>query len=55
MICDRAGITNVEIGAISLYPHHTLVDVRSDVADRVIKTLNATADDRGRRWKATRV
>lgn len=53
VICDRAGITNSAIGAISLYTHHTVVDVRSDVADKVVQTLNASADERGRKWKAT--
>ncbi len=53
MICDRAKIKGDAIGSITLQPRYSLVDVRSDVADHVMKQLNGAVDDRGRKWFVT--
>ncbi|HBN10289.1 MAG TPA: RNA helicase [Cyanobacteria bacterium UBA8530] len=54
MICEKAGLTSAAIGAISLFSAHSLVDIKSDSAEQVITAMNATPDDRGRRWNVTR-
>ena len=50
LICDRAQITGNSIGAIALFAHHSLVDVKREVARQVIESLSDFKDDRGRRW-----
>lgn len=53
IICDRAQVKGEAIGAISLFARHSLIDVRSDVAGKVVSALKDFADDRGRRWTVT--
>ncbi len=53
MICDRAKIKGETIGAISLFARYSLIDVRSDVAGKVLSALRDYSDDRGRRWTVT--
>ena len=53
IICDRAKIKGETIGAISLFARHSLIDVRSDVAGKVLSALKDYSDDRGRRWTVT--
>lgn len=50
MICDRAKIKGDAIGSITLQPRYSLVDVKSEVAEQVVTSLNGAVDDRGRRW-----
>jgi ATP-dependent RNA helicase DeaD len=50
IICDQAEINSKGIGAISLFPHHALVDVKSNIASQVVEAMNASVDDRGRQW-----
>ena len=49
LICDKSGIKGEAIGAISLFAHHTLIDVKSEVAAKVMQAVNQGKDDRGRR------
>lgn len=49
MICDKSGIKGEAIGAISLYAHHTHVDIKQDVMAKVMQAMNTAKDDRGRR------
>lgn len=49
MICDKSGIKGDNIGAISLYAHHTHIDVREEVMPKVMQAVNNAKDDRGRR------
>jgi ATP-dependent RNA helicase DeaD len=53
IICDRAKIKGETIGAISLFARYSLIDVRSDVAGKVLSALRDYSDDRGRRWTVT--
>jgi len=53
IICDRAKIKGEAIGAISLFTRYSLIDVRSDVAGKVVSALKDYSDDRGRRWSVT--
>ncbi len=53
IICDRAKVKGETIGAISLFARYSLIDVRSDVAGKVVSALKDFSDDRGRRWTVT--
>ena len=55
ILCDRAKIKGEAIGAISLFTRYSLIDVRSDVAGKVVAALKGYADDRGRNWIVTAV
>lgn len=55
IICDRASIKGDAIGAISLFARYSLIDVRSDVAGKVVSALKNFADDRGRRWTVSAI
>ncbi|MNT87423.1 ATP-dependent RNA helicase DeaD [compost metagenome] len=50
IICDRANVKGETIGAITLYARYSLIDVRADVAGKIVAALKGFADDRGRRW-----
>jgi len=39
MIYNEANLSRDDVGRISLFPRHTLVDVRADVAPKVVKAL----------------
>lgn len=53
MICDRAKVKGDVIGAITLFARYSYVDVRREVAPRVVEALSGAEDDLGRRWSVT--
>ncbi len=53
IICDQAKVKGEAIGAISLFARYSLIDVRSDVAGKVLSAMKDYSDDRGRRWVVT--
>ncbi len=53
VICSKAQIAGSAIGAISLLPHHALVDVQQDVARKVVAALDCSRDEQGRSWSVT--
>lgn len=55
IICDRAKVNGDAIGSISLFSRYSLIDVRDEVAPRILSALRDYADDRGRRWTVTRI
>jgi ATP-dependent RNA helicase DeaD len=55
IICDRAKVKGDAIGAIALFARYSLIDVRSDVAGKVVSALKDYSDDRGRRWTVSPV
>ncbi len=52
-ICDRARVPGRAIGFIAFFPHHSEIDIKEDVAQTVVASLNGTVDDRGRRWSVS--
>ena len=55
LICKNAQIAGSAIGHIALFPHHSFVDLKAEVAEGAVAKLDAMTDDGGRQWTVTLV
>jgi len=52
VICEGAGIPGSAVGMIALQPKQCWVDVKTELADRVVEALGRHVDEKGRTWSA---
>ncbi len=55
VICEGASIPGSAVGMIALQPKQCWIDVKSEVADRVVQALGKHVDEKGRTWSARQI